>query len=299
MNRNAGEMMLDLAMEGGARSIAVVGTGKNVGKTVTVRALCNALFNKGVRFGLTSVGRDGEGVDAGDALAKPRLWLQSGVMLATARGVLPHSPACEIADLSDLMSAAGPVVYAAVRSPGYYEIAGPPTASGVREVVAHLYELGSRFVLVDGSVDRIAALAGTRHAVIVATGANAGTPSQAVDEVRALVARLSIPAHDVSDQAIFVPGAFTAADAARLIAAKEQRQIVVRDPTQVAIRGKAFLGIVRQLRLRCERPIRVLGVTVASIGRERYFEPAAFLRDVAAATGLPAFDVYAAQTFAA
>jgi len=34
-------------------------------------------------------------------------------------------------------------------------------------------------------------------------------------------------------------------------------------------------------------------VTAASIGRDRYFEPAAFARAVALATGLPTFDVYA------
>ncbi len=37
---DAGAELLRLAVEGGCTSIAVVGAGKNVGKTVTVAALC-------------------------------------------------------------------------------------------------------------------------------------------------------------------------------------------------------------------------------------------------------------------
>jgi hypothetical protein len=39
--------------------------------------------------------------------------------------------------------------------------------------------------------------------------------------------------------------------------------------------------------------LRVIATTVASIGPNRAFEPRAFAAAVAAATGLPAFDVYA------
>ena len=53
------------------------------------------------------------------------------------------------------------------------------------------------FVIVDGAIDRVAALAGGRDAVIVASGAAAaGTMSEAVDAASALVRRLSVPAFD-------------------------------------------------------------------------------------------------------
>jgi hypothetical protein len=87
----------------------------------------------------------------------------------------------------------------------------------------------------------------------------------------------------------------TAADAARLVSRDEERQVVVRDPTQIAITGKALLEVSSRLQLRCERPIAVVAATVASIGRDRYFEPREFARAVARATGLPTFDVYAAS----
>ncbi|MFN2527663.1 MAG: hypothetical protein ABR584_02995 [Candidatus Baltobacteraceae bacterium] len=295
-----GTELLSLARKAGARSIAVVGTGKNVGKTVVVSAICDALRAQGTRYGLTSIGRDGEAVDASDAVAKPRLLLHPGAMIATARGVLPATPAAQILDLSALASAAGEIVYAGVRQSAFYEIVGPPTASGIRASVRRLFELDANFVVLDGAVDRIAALAGEQHAVVVAAGAsNAGTPAEAIDDVRALVARLQIPKVDPAAPALAIEGALTPTAVTKLIAQAETRQIVVRDPTQVAVRGKAFLALAGRLHLRCERPLAVIAVTVASIGRDRYFEPRTFLEEVARSTGLPAFDAYAAKMVAA
>jgi hypothetical protein len=289
---NVGAALLDIATRDGARGIAVVGTGKNVGKTVTTRALLGAL--RGRCVGLTSIGRDGEAVDIGDALAKPRLYLEPGTILATARAVLPASPASEILATSDLMTAAGPLLYARVRSAAHFEILGAPTASGVRVSLAQMRAHGAEITLLDGAVDRVAALAGGDDAIVVATGAaTAATVGDAVEEVRALVARLTVASVDGGEPALRLEGALTATLVAEFLARGETRQIVVRDPTQIALAGKAFDGAARRLRLRCERPLRVVAVTVASIGRDRYFETAAFARAVARATGLPTFDVYA------
>lgn len=295
-----GSRLLALADSAGLRSMAVVGTGKNVGKTVVVRALCEELHARGIPYGLTSIGRDGEAFDAADALAKPRLFLYPGALLATARDVLPPTPAPELRDLSELRTAAGPLVYAAVREPGFYEIAGAPTASGVRASIERMYELGAQFIILDGAVDRVAALAGSAHGIVVAAGAsNASTPAQAAAEVRSLVERLSVPAWDPREPAVHVEGALGAADVRALLSDPQKRQIVVNDPTQIAIHGSALPSALQRLTIRCKRPLRVLAVTVASIGRERYFEPSAFMREVAEATNLPVFDVYAAKEAAA
>jgi hypothetical protein len=288
-----GHELLKLARAGGTRSLFVVGTGKNVGKTVAMRAVYEAACAAGLRVALTSIGRDGEAIDAGDAQPKPRLRLQPGTVVATARGVLPRSPASQLLELSDLQTAAGPLLYAQVVHPGFYELVGPPTASGIREVVETLAQL-AEFVIVDGAIDRVAALAGGRDAVIVASGAAAaGTMNEAVDAASALVQRLSVPAFDPHEGALHIDGALTATRTAELIAARERRQIVVRDPTQIALVGKAASHAFAHLRIRCERPLHVVAATVASIGRENAFEPRGFARAVAGASGIPTFDVYA------
>ncbi|HLX25367.1 MAG TPA: hypothetical protein VKR05_00125, partial [Candidatus Cybelea sp.] len=131
-------------------------------------------------------------------------------------------------------------------------------------------------------------------AIIVACGAAAAkTMAEAVNEIAALVARLHVPKYDPAEPAIYLEGALTAASAAGFIAARERRQIVVTDPTQIALTGNAGSRALAQLRIRCRRPLRVIAATIASLAEERSFEPRAFARAVADATGLPTFDVYA------
>lgn len=276
-------------------SLFVVGTGKNVGKTVTMRAIYDALLARGMHPGLTSIGRDGEAIDIGDAGAKPRLWLQPGTVIATAASALPSSPASEVLETGGAASAVGPLALARVRMPSYYELIGPPTASGLRSSVAQLRRYVSH-VLVDGAVDRIAALAGGDDAIVVACGASAApTMERAIDDAVALTRRLSVPRVDPSEPSLQIDGALTPGRVAELLAARESRAVVVRDPTQILLTGKSALAAFARLRLRCERPLRVIAATVCSIGRDRAFEPRAFADAVAKATGLPTFDVYAAE----
>ncbi len=295
MHVDVGDSILQLALATGARSLVVVGTGKNVGKTVAMRAIYRAALARGIAPGLTSIGRDGEAIDVGDSQRKPRLFLRAGTSLATARDVLPATPASEILELSRLQTAAGRLVYARVRSDAYYELVGPPTASGLRESIDRLLH-HTQYAIVDGAIDRIAALAGGSDAVVVSCGASASaTMEEAVADVRALVARLGVPRYDESEPAIHIDGALTPSRTAELIRDREERAIVVRDPTQIALTGRAALHALERLRIRCEREIHVVAVTVASIGRDRAFEPRTFAHAVAEATSVPAFDVYASE----
>ena len=287
-----GAALLDLARATGARSLFVVGTGKNVGKTVTMRALYAAAIARGLRVGVTSIGRDGEAIDIGSGAPKPRVFLRAQSVLATARNVLPRSPASEILGISEIESAAGRIVFARVQHDAYYELVGPPTAAGIRSVVARLLDLAD-YAIVDGAVDRIAALAGGDDAIVLACGASdAATPEASVDSVRGLIRLLNVARVDVRAASISIDGALTPTRAAELIAARERRQVVVRDPTRIALTGRAALHALEHLDLRCERPLRIVGITVASIASEHFFEPREFARAVADATSLPVFDVY-------
>ncbi len=289
---SVGSELLELARAAGARSIFVVGIGRDVGKTTALRAIYNATCAQGRPPGLASIGREGDAM-TNENRPKPRLWLQPHTVFVTARGSLPRTPAAEILKFSRLPSPAGALLFARCAASGLYELVGPPTASGVREIVDELCSLRET-VIVDGAVDRVASLAGSDGAVIVACGAAAATTmEEAVDATAALVARLRVPALDSQAPAIQLPGALTAARAAEFIAAGETRQIVVRDPTRIALSGKAGLRALAQLDVRCGRTLHIVAATIASIGPERSFEPKAFAGAIAKATGLPTFDVYA------
>jgi hypothetical protein len=260
-----------------------------------MRAVYEAACERELQVGLASAGLDGEALDQLEGHVKPRLALRAGTLFATARQALPRSPASEILAISRLQSAAGALVYARAATRAQVELIGPPTASGLREVLAEL-SARAEMSIVDGAIDRVAALAGGGDAIVVACGAAAATSMrQAVDDVGALVARLGVARCDAGEPAIFIEGALTPAQIAQFVQAGERRQIVVRDPTQIALRGGAVVKAFEALRIRCERPLRVVAVTTASLAAERSFEPDAFASAVAAATRLPTFDVYAGR----
>ncbi|HEX5274644.1 MAG TPA: hypothetical protein VFW34_05155 [Candidatus Rubrimentiphilum sp.] len=291
---NTGEALLDLARAGGRTSLFVVGTGKNAGKTVAMRAVATAAVQRGLTIGLTSAGRDGEMFDAVDAAAKPRLFLEPGTVIATARALLSARHDYELLEETPWQTAAGPVVFARVRAAAFFELAGPPKASELRRCVERLREFGCDQTIVDGAIDRVAALAGGGDSVIVSVGPDAGTTIEdAALNARALVRRLCLPQFDPAQPYERIDGALTAAQAEALMKNGAPRQVVVSDPTRVVIAGTAFLRLAERVALRCERPLHVVAVTVASIGRERDFEPDAFRDAVARETGLPVFDVYA------
>lgn len=288
-----GSALLDCATRDGSRRVFVVGTAKNAGKTVAMRAVAQAAALRGLHVGLTSSGRDGEAVDAAGDHAKPRLFLPQGTVIATARGLVPAHPAAEILDTTAWPTAAGNVVFLRVRRPGFFEIAGPATGSSMRECVDRFSAYGCDLAIVDGALDRIAALAAGADSVIVAAGASASaTMEEAVLEAQGLVERLQLRAYEPDAPHVRVDGALTAARAAEFMRGK-RRQIVLRDATQFVVSGRAALAITERLDVRCERPLHVVAVAAASIGPDRYFEPAAFAHALARATKLPVFDIYA------
>lgn len=285
-----------LTLAGDRRSIAVVGTSKNVGKTVVIAALCDEFARREVPFGLLSVGRDGEGIDALEGTAKPRLFLRAGALVATARAFVPAHPAAEVIAVTSERGALGAIVLARIHRPGFVEIAGPASAEGVRRIVDALFACGAARVAIDGAVDRAAALRPS-DATIVATGAAAGPTIAHVAEATAgLVRRLTLPLVNANLPFLRHAGALTASDALDYARADVRTQIVIADATRVAIGSRSFSGIVGSLDLRVERTLSVVAATTASVGPERSFEPLAFSRAVARSTSLPVFDVYSAAS---
>lgn len=278
-----GLRLLELARASGARAIFAVGTGKGVGKSTALGAIYAAACEAGLHVGFVSIGH------------KARVKLRSGTLFTTARRLLPPSPACEIIENSVLESTAGALLYARSVHAGDYDLIGPSSASELRESIERLAQ-GSDLVLVDGAIDRLATVASSSGTIVLACGAAAAkTAAEAVADVAALTARLHVPPFDAKEEAIDLPGALTAAGAAGLIAARETRQVVVGDATQIVMSGTSLANALNHLRVRSRRPLRVVAATICAVAPERSFEPRAFLRDVADATGLPAFDVFAGK----
>ncbi len=166
-------MQISDAIEPAAR-VALVGLAKNTGKTVTLGAILTELEARGETIGVTSIGRDGEAIDAIDgAISKPPIRLPAMALVATTEPLLARSDArTEVALRTEHRTPLGRVVVARLLERGTVEVAGPVAVQDVGDVVETMRRLGAGRVLVDGSIDRRAG-ASPRLAdgVVLSTGA--------------------------------------------------------------------------------------------------------------------------------
>jgi hypothetical protein len=157
----------------GSRSLAVVGLVKNAGKTTVVNAL---MANCPHRFGLTSLGLDGERTDHLTGLAKPSIAPPAGTLVATTRGSLERSRyAMEALEELPFHTPLGRVVIGRANGEGAVEVSGPTTLAELRVTVERLQALGAEQVLVDGAINRLgSASPRVSDGVVVATGGMVG-----------------------------------------------------------------------------------------------------------------------------
>lgn len=169
------------------KSLAVVGTAKNVGKTVAMNYLAQELTARGLTVGLVSSGRDGETTDSFTGEPKPSVVPPEGSWVATAEGVLGEAGGLlEIADVSEKPGLLGRLVLGRVVESSPLELVGPQSVRELAALVKSLLSLGSDIVLVDGALDRVAA-ANPRvtEAALLCTGASAG------DSLKTIASRLA------------------------------------------------------------------------------------------------------------
>jgi len=207
--------LFDVVQHSGADTVAVIGLVKNAGKTTVVNALMD---NVPLRFGLTSLGLDGERTDHLTGLDKPRIMPPRGTLIATTVGSLDRSQyTMEQLERLPFHTALGAVVIGRAVGERTVEISGPTTLSEVRVTVDHLRDHGARMVLVDGAINRLgSASPRVSDAVIMATGGLVGdTLDETVEITAAALDMLTLP---VLDQKRLAPVATETLSRARAIA---------------------------------------------------------------------------------
>lgn len=154
-------------------SVAVVGTAKNVGKTVTMNYILSQLRDCGRTLGLTSVGYDGEGLDQVTETAKPEITLYDGMVFTTAeQQYAGRRLVAEILEISGRRTSVGRPVTARVRVQGKCIISGPADTWSLRNLIRRYRELGVGLTLVDGAQSRMSLASPTvTDAMVLATGA--------------------------------------------------------------------------------------------------------------------------------
>ncbi len=188
--------LADMVIQSGAKSLAVIGTAKNVGKTVTMNYLVSEMYAKGITLGLVSSGRDGEIVDALTGDPKPSVVPPKGSWIATAEGVIGEAEMyLEVADVFERAGIFGRIIIGRMLESVPIELVGPQTAKELSLIVKKLQAFGADIVLVDGALDRKAAASPqVTDATILCTGAAAGRSLEAVaQEIGFMVWLMSRP----------------------------------------------------------------------------------------------------------
>lgn len=158
--------------------VGIVGNAKNAGKTTVLNALVGAFSD--VRVGVTSIGLDGEEIDAVTYLPKPRIRLTPGTLAATAEGCLATAEAgYNVIERTGIVTGLGEIVVVEITRTGILLVGGPSTVSSTERIVARLRASGAERVFLDGAFARGShALAG--DAMIYVAGAHLSASMPAV-----------------------------------------------------------------------------------------------------------------------
>lgn len=245
--------LFDLVRLSGAHSVAVIGLVKNAGKTTVVNAL---MEHTPVRFGLTSLGLDGERVDHLTGRAKPRIAPPAGTLVATTEGSLARSDyEMEILERLPFHTSLGAVVIGVAGGEGCVEVSGPTTLAEVAETAHRLRHHGAQTVLVDGAINRLGSAAPrVSDAVIMATG---GMVADKLDEVvettSATLDTLQLPRADAETRRLVGPQIL---DASRVVFVDERGASSTIDMQTVVGEG---VTVAREVERRRAKTLFVAG----------------------------------------
>lgn len=155
------------------KTIGVIGTAKNTGKTTTLSFLLKELISRKKKISLTSIGYDGEEFDNITNLPKPRLYLEKDTIVATSEKCLATTNAeFEIISETPFTTALGKIKLVKITKPDLMVIAGPNTKNGLNEIINLIKEkTDCDFLLVDGSLNRLSPMFILNN-LIISTGAS-------------------------------------------------------------------------------------------------------------------------------
>ena len=108
------------------KRISIVGMAKNAGKTTALNYLLEEAIDEGLRLGVTSTGRDGEGTDVVTGTDKPRVFLDTDTIVSVPTQLYELADAgLEILKMTEYGSSLGQIMLCRVVSSGYVQVAGP------------------------------------------------------------------------------------------------------------------------------------------------------------------------------
>lgn len=173
------------------KTVSIIGMDKNVGKTTVLNYILKEARGK-LSLGLTSIGRDGEDKDRVTLTKKPKIYVERGTLIATAKQCLFTSDITkEIINSTGIHTPMGEVIIAKALSDGYVELGGPSINAYMQSICAELLDYRVDLVLVDGALSRkTSASPAITEAAILSTGASLGRDINKVVEMTGYTVKL-------------------------------------------------------------------------------------------------------------
>ncbi|MBU1240074.1 hypothetical protein KKF84_18670 [Myxococcota bacterium] len=178
------------------KPVFFAGSHKNSGKTTAMMALVEALRGEGRLCSLFTTGRDGESTDAIFGNEKPRVRVEAGELFVTSsRGLSGMRPAVIRWTAETAAGGMDRLGIFRAHESGCVEMHGPRDAAGVWRIIHSLEHLApQRPLLVDGSLDRWAALGRCEAGVVLVIGAHSfGTPAKAASFLSQRLNAMGLP----------------------------------------------------------------------------------------------------------
>lgn len=137
------------------RSVAVVGTAKNTGKTECLNYIIHRLHRQNHSMAITSVGVDGETCDQVTRTQKPEITIYEPMMFVTSETHFRQRRfMAEIVDVSGHSTSLGRLVTARALEPGKVLLSGPADTATLTATLDELSARGISLTLVDGALSR-------------------------------------------------------------------------------------------------------------------------------------------------
>lgn len=177
------------------KRLSIIGMEKNVGKTTVLNKLIEDIGLQKT-IGLTSIGRDGEDTDVVTNTHKPRIYVNQGTIIATARDCLRNCDVTkEILYTTDFSTPMGDIIILRAISAGYVDIAGPSYNAQIKVILDIMENFGSELSIVDGALNRKgSAMSDVTDATILSTGAALSLDmGKVIDETANTVSLLNLP----------------------------------------------------------------------------------------------------------
>lgn len=301
------------------KTISVAGLEKNSGKTECLNYIIKRISQKEINFAVTSIGLDGESVDAIYNTSKPEIYIKEGVLFGTAHVVYNQKRVvAEVLDVGKYPTPLGRVITSRSKSAGKIILSGYSNIEHLNEwklMVMKKFNVNN--ILIDGALSRLSgASPKIADAVILATGASVSLSfhtlvSKTLYAIRLMMLNKSEYSIDKfknldrgwkyldesnTKNTIFVNGALTDRlfKEISIDSNNNIKEIIVQDYTRIFISketldffeksgGKITLLNQNKLIAVCVNPLSPSGVVLDSI---------AICKEIYDKSGIPAYDIF-------